>query len=348
MIKTKIIAIAVAALVVAGAAAVMLWPSGDDNGKKGWYAWDPTVGEIDYSKISATPRIIDTIEEMYKIVYGELPEPSADPSMTFDPLAVTDKDGNVKIKSSGTGAGVPANAEVTFTKDEINKMKIISYGKGFTDSYIDMFGADVWNKVVAAGNSTWTAYPNNNMVCKSTLASEMSISTLNLLTFFESDAFDMDSTYCLVVWGYMTNYEAVMNAVAKYGNVKLLCIDYYDAIKSLPRLMAAIDALGQLVGISADDNVSLTDFQKRLSAVTAAAGSLSSQKTVYMELSAGTSPGANTLTQLCFDALSLKNINTTSGTNIFSGVSVVTEMPKVIFFDVKDTRTMDQKMRVIM
>ncbi|MCL1984671.1 MAG: hypothetical protein FWG58_04670, partial [Methanomassiliicoccaceae archaeon] len=71
MIRMKIVAAAVAALCVCGAAAAIFWPDDDD----GWYAWGPTVGDIDYSKISATPRIIDAIEQMYGLVHGDIPDP---------------------------------------------------------------------------------------------------------------------------------------------------------------------------------------------------------------------------------------------------------------------------------
>jgi len=347
----KVSAAAVAALVIGGAVAIiMLLP--DDN--RGWYAWDPTVGEIDYSRVSATPKIVDVIEQMYGIAYHEkVPKPIKGAKMDFVSLAEP-ADGGVYIKSSGSGKGVP-DTRIFFTNEMTKNMKIVSYGSGFTDTYVQMLGDSVWDVVVAAGNSTWNAYPNNGMLWKQTLAAEMTLNVVNLLSFLRSDAYDAGSTYCLVIWGYMLNYAAVKDALAGagYSNVEILCIDYYKTIGSLENLLSFIDVLGWLIGVSTADNSAVTDFQERMCAIDAA---LSSKKdgmirggmTVYMERSDGTSPGTNTLMQLCFDLLRLENINKTSGTSVFGDVHVVAAAPDVILFDIKDQRTIYQKMRIIM
>jgi hypothetical protein len=230
----------------------------------------------------------------------------------------------------------------------IDNMKIISYGVGFTDTYVQMFGDDVWDIVVAAGNSTWNSYPDNGMQWDRTLALEMTINRVNLLSFLTSDAYDKNGTYCLVVWGYMLNYTAIKDAIAGGGfdNVEILCIDYYRATESLENLLSSIDALGWLVGKSTAENSVVTDFQERLCAIENAVASQGKRMTAYMERSDGTSAGAKTLTQLCFDVLGLRNINKTTGTFVFGDVHVVTAAPNVIFFDTKDPRTMNQKMRV--
>jgi hypothetical protein len=144
----------------------------------------------------------------------------------------------------------------------------------------------------------------------------------------------------------MLNYAAVRSAIAGYDNVELLCVDYYKATGSLKYLLSVVDALGYLIGKGAEQNDAAIDLQERLCAIEDALSSTAG-RTVYMELPAGTSPGANTLTQLCFDHLRLNNINKTSGTNLFGDANIVAVGPEVIFFDVRDTRTMDQKMRVI-
>jgi len=359
MMKSKIITIAVAAIIIGAAVAVVFWPS--EN--KGWHAWNPTVGEIDYSSISATPNIIGVIEEMYMIVYDEeLPDPVVNAEMDFKSLVtlneveveVENEDGEISmitsiitsVKSSGTGPGVQERS-IEFTEDMINNMKIISYGKGFTDSYIEMLGESVWDRVVAAGNSTWNAYGDNTMLWEETLGSEFTINTLNLLSFLNVHL-DSESTYCLVVWGYITNYDAVMSAISGFDNVELLCIDYSWTIGSIKNLLAVVDALGWLIGISTEENDALMDFYGRYAAIEQAVLSNPTNMTVYMEIAGARSPGGNTLTQLCFDVLGLENINTTSGINVFSDVEVVRSAPDIIFFDRNDPRTMEQKMRIVM
>jgi len=336
MIGNKIIVIIIAALVVVGATAIVLWPSGERTGE-----WTPIVGDVEYSKISATPRIIDAIEEMYETVYGELPETVSAPEdkmLEFTSLVQTIT-GGIEIKSPRTGS---PDSTVSFTNDEISSMKVISYGLGFTDSYAEMLGGDVWGTVVAAGNTTWTNYPGNGMD-GGTLGSEYGLSAEALLGFLREA--DGSNTYCLLVWGYITNYDVIAAAISDYSNVKILCVDYY-AINSLNYLLSVIDALGQLIGISTEDNTLISEFQDRLYTMTSSIPSDPEIK-VYMELTNGNSPGRGTLTQLCFDVLNLENINETSGTNKLSDEIVVSSKPDVIFFDVKDTRTDDQKLRFI-
>ena len=336
MTGSKMIVIIVASLVVAGAAAVVLWPSGEKTGD-----WEPIIGDVDYSRISATPNILDAIEDMYETVYGELPPKTAAPDdkkLEFASLVQTTA-GGITIKSPRTGS---PDSTVSFTNDEISSMKVISYGLGFTDSYAGMLGAGVWDTVVAAGNTTWTNYATNGMSGE-TLGSEYTLNREAVLNFLKTA--DTGNTYCLVVWGYIMNYDAVIEALAGYGNVKVLCVDYY-AINSLNYLLSVVDALGQLIGISTADNPLISEFQDRLYTMTDSIPSDPDIK-VYMELTNGNSPGNGTLTQLCFDVLKLKNINDTSGTNKLSDEIVVSSKPDVIFFDVKDTRTDDQKLRFI-
>jgi len=336
MIGSKAIVVIIATLVVAGATAAVFLPSGEKSGE-----WEPIIGDIDYSKISATPRIIDVIEEMYETVYGELPATVSAPDdkkLEFASLVQTTS-GGITIKSPRTGS---PDSTVSFTNDEINTMKVISYGLGFTDSYAKMLGNDVWDTVVAAGNTTWNSYATNGM-SGGTLGSEYTLNRETVLDFLKTA--DSGNTYCLVVWGYITNYTAVVEALAEYDNVKILCVDYY-AIDSLNYLLSVVDALGRLVGISTADNPLISEFQDRLYTMTSSIPSDTDIK-VYMELTNGNSPGSGTLTQLCFDVLGFENINDTSGTNKLSDEIIVSSKPDVIFFDVKDTRTDDQKLRFI-
>jgi hypothetical protein len=375
MMKRKIVVIAVAALVIGGAAAaVAFWPSGDN---KGWYAWDPTVGfELEYSKITATPNIIDSIEYMYKIAHGNgsLPELRPVPEgeeIGFTSLVEPAGDG---IRINGTlrsSTGSPVNVPVEFTADELSRLKIISYGAGFTDSFVKMFEhseESVWDTVVAAGRSTWDGYPNNGMRTEN-LGSEMftlqSVEALNSL-FKDREAagiFDKE-VYCIIAWGYISHtgpdnaHDRLNDVIIKnYKNVKVLYIDYYSIVSqglsaddTLGNLLSAVDALGHLIpSVAMDDkgeNKVIADFQNRLYTIKDAIPS-DTKRTVYMELIAGTSPGAGTLAQMCFDILGLENIKKTPGTTKLSDEAVMTSEPDVIFFDIRDGRTEERKMRIV-
>ena len=348
MIKSKIFIIFVAVLVIAAAAAIAFWPQGDNN--RGWYAWDPIVGQVDHTRISASPKIIDVIEDMYRIVYGDLPARQTAPAgfMQFDSLVEHTADGIIIHGALRSLAGPEISTPVSFTHEEIENMRIITYGLGFTDTFIQIFEdreESVWDVVVAAGNSTWNAHGQSMQ--GSNLGSEWTINFDALNAFLMSREGSADETFCLIVWGFISNYDALKESLydAGYTNVRILSIDYY-AITSMESFLSVIDALGQLVGVSTEDNGAITDFKDRLFTITnSLAGS--ETLTVYMELDAlGRSPGSGTFAQLCFDVLNLKNINETPGTNIFSRELVVTSEPDVIFFNLGDTRTLNQKMRV--
>jgi len=356
MIESKIAAMMVAALVIGGATAVTMLPLED---KVGWYAWDPAVGDVDHQSISATPKIIDAIEQMYKTAYGKLPTKLEAPKGAWDNPLVDRLDSGIRINGSlGTSGGAVTPVPVTFTDDDIRNMKVISYGAGFTDSFVEMFrGRDgsVWDTVVAAGNSTWSSYPKNGMK-GSTLGSEWSISFDALNAAFGSGNLSKEHTYCLIVWGYVgqTVHNSIMTGISSMTDVRMsvLYIDYYSLINSdsFDNILYTVDALGLLIGIDTDDNRALSDFQDRLYSMNKALETDPSAGTlkVYMELPSGNSPGKGTLAHLCFDTLMLDNINTTAGSSTkLSDEIVVMSSPDVIFFDVTDKRTIYQKMRIV-
>ena len=140
--------------IVAAGAAVLLMP----KESKGWYSWDPTVGEVDYTMISATPKIMDVLEDMYSIVYGELPsretEVPASQLLEYESL-VTDTATGIDVQSRSSILPLPSTFEdtVSLTDSEIQNMKIISYSSGLTDCFVSMLGEEqVWDTVVAAGS----------------------------------------------------------------------------------------------------------------------------------------------------------------------------------------------------
>ncbi len=107
----KLIAIlAVIIVVVAAVAAVYL--NGDDKNeekKGGLYALNATVIGLDMGGMSGTPKMIDTLEQMYHAVYGDfapgaekltLDDAKADTKFwstycTFDHLASVNSDGTI-------------------------------------------------------------------------------------------------------------------------------------------------------------------------------------------------------------------------------------------------------------
>jgi len=356
--NSKIIVVSVVAILIIAGISVFVWSDNkEENG--GWYAWDPTIGEVDYTKISTTPQIIDQLETMYEVVYGTLPSTDGvtipdGKELQYNSL-VTKVSGGIEVKSNYTNSsGFLDTKTIYFTDSEISKMKIISYGYGITDSYVDLLGATVWDTVVAAGNTTWDDYPDNEMInwsdggSSGSLGSEYNLSELNLLSYLEkAGAKDNGNTYCLVVWGYIQNYDDVVKMLFDngYTNVEVLRVDYY-AITSFEYLLSVQDLLGQIVGIDSLDNGVISNFQLRYYVIEEALESDTDVKKVYLERADKKSPGSETLSQLCFDTLKLTNINITKGTTMLSDEVIVSEQPDYIFFVKGDTRSMDQRMRV--
>ena len=66
-------AVVVVIALVAASAAVLL-NNDNDNEKKGLYALDATILDVDMGGMSGTPKMVETIEYMYTSVYGDLKE----------------------------------------------------------------------------------------------------------------------------------------------------------------------------------------------------------------------------------------------------------------------------------
>jgi ABC-type Fe3+-hydroxamate transport system substrate-binding protein len=346
----RIVAVGVVAmLVIVAAGAVVL----SNNQPRGWYAWGPTVSEVEYSEISTTPEIIDSLTSMYYAVYGNVP--GIGTGALEYPSLVTDTAAGIEVVSamSATSGNTKHTGKVSFTSAELENLKIISYGSGFTDCLVELLGDSVWSKVVAAGNTTYDRYPDNGMENWSTsgngtLGSEYILSTENITSYLEyTNAKDSGDTYCLVMWGYVKNYDVIHDSIEALGykNVKMLCVDYYS-ITNIEGILSVMDVMGRLAGVSSEDNKSIYMFQSRLSGIIESLDGKAPVKTVYLERADGKSPGSGTLAQACFDILKMTNINTSEGTTKVSDETVVSSRPDVIFFATEDERTMDQKMRV--
>jgi hypothetical protein len=332
-VDRKIAAFGIAiAILLTGFAAYIYWPQEKSNG---WYSWNPTVGTVDYTKITISPNIMDAVEGMYVTVYGELP--------STEGVTVPEEE-MIPVFPLNLGADVRGSG-----------VKIISYSAGVTDTYVSLLGSEVWNTVVAAGNSSWRNYSNNGMEkwdhdqngFFGSLGSENTISTSTLVRYLDH-LNDHTTEYCVIMWSYTTNIDEVRSAVANagYDNVEFAIVgDSYKA-PSDPDILSTIAALGEIVGISGSENKVMYQYQTRCYVISNSLKDVE-YRTVYLELADGKSPGAYTLTQYCFDFLHLKNINGTSGITKLSDSTIENAKPSYIFFTFSDARSMDVKMRAV-
>lgn len=67
--------VAAIVIIVAGAGVYVYTNSGDsgEEGKGGFYSWNPNVVEVNDKYSNLTPAFMSIVEEVYTSVYGEIP-----------------------------------------------------------------------------------------------------------------------------------------------------------------------------------------------------------------------------------------------------------------------------------
>jgi len=104
--NTKLVAIVVAVVVVAGGvAAHKVFGDSNEEEKGGWYAWDPETFLVSSSNLAPSPYWGEIIENMYEKLYGELPsydkytiDDIPEDFLAFDSLVSYDGSGNPVIE----------------------------------------------------------------------------------------------------------------------------------------------------------------------------------------------------------------------------------------------------------
>jgi len=184
MNNIKLITIGVVILLIGGVGAFFILSDSDDraaekeyvqyDSSKGWASWDPIVSKVSSSHLGGSPFTVDTVEELYKEIYGNLPSYNRFtindvPSdfYNFDSLISYNNDGKLVVKSYANDSnGKLTSRDVVFKDTADYNMSpgsyvatlyyIMAYAAGKDPmAYDAAVVSDMWTKVNAATFSTY-------------------------------------------------------------------------------------------------------------------------------------------------------------------------------------------------
>lgn len=363
--------VVVIALVAAGAA-VML---NNNDEKKGLYALDATILDVDMGGMSGTPKMVETIEYMYKTVYGDLKEGA-------EKLTLAD------AKADTTFWDTYCNYTPTVSVD--SSTGAITY-KTVTDNSGKLKSVTIdgpANVLIATG----TAYPTviYYVLCEKYNVTPYSTEALNnadLVKEFQAvnyGSLNLDSVkisseelakyygsnyvqHCTSIKTYdkeqlaqdvngastggkkvilmgsgtldKDNNEAVINSVTGQGGYV-----YFNTSASMLQTFAGIEQVATLLGYANEVKEVIEEFQLKLYKIYwSAQDHITEKHKAYFEGSTGK---ASKATGSGFAICSFLGWDT----SLFTGAEIDTETllkekPDVIIFYTNDDRSMDVKMR---
>ena len=372
----KILAIAAAVVVVAAGAGVGIYVLNKDDDKEktgGLYDLHATILDVDMGGMSSTPKMAETIEYMYKEVYGDLAD-GADAltlAQAKEDASFWDNYGKYKATASVAGDG-----KITYNTlvDDKNKSDIvldgpadvlISTGTAYhTIIYYALCEKyDVEPYSDAAFNKTELVNDFRAIAKGSLLLSSIETSTPGLVKYYPEDyisaagslkTYDLekigadvkkftDEGKSVILMGSGTiskdkNKSVYETVKANGGEIAL------NSATSIPTTYAGIDLVGKIFGLQDYTDKVIEDLQLRLYKVWWSVQQKAEPHKAYFEGSSGvasksTGSGAELCKFLGFD------------TTLFDGKehdtdSLLAEKPDVIIFYTNDDRDMDVKMRI--
>lgn len=365
--------VVVIALVAASAAVVLNNDKGEE--KKGLYALDATILEVDMGGMSGTPKMVETIEYMYKTVYGDLKEGA-------DKLTLAD------AKADTTFWNTYCNYESTVSVDSTTgaiTYKTVVDDSGKLKSVIIDGPADV---LIATG----TAFPTvvYYVLCEKYNVTPYSTEALNntdLVKEFQAvnyGSLDLDSVKTSseeLAKYYSSNYVQHCTSIKSYdkeqlaqditdasaGGKKVILMGsgtldkennaaviksvtgqggyvYLNTSASMLQTFAGIEQVATLLGYADEVQDVIEEFQLKLYKIYWSAQDHTAEKhKAYFE---GSSGKASKSSGSGFAICSFLNWDT----SLFTGAEIDTETllkekPDVIIFYTNDDRSMDVKMR---
>ena len=385
MSKTAIIAVAVVAIVVVagvGGVALMNANKSSDNKveydtSKGWYSWDPTVVKYPTGSLSFSPKLIETVENMYKAVYGDLPDYSKykmedvpEDFLTYESSVFNDTEDQVTIISKirvSSSSSEYKNLAVTVDKTASNKLITVGSNAALLEMMFEstmtpeQAKAKVWDYVWGLDKSAYSGgtvdLPKNygmeipNTVTKVGTTYYL-IKNLDEYTGYVDTVTSSGSNLIMMFSGALANsyadmkpfYNMMANANATNpGNAYLVG----TFSNNLSDVFAGIEMVGAMFNVKDIAHSYIDSLRLKFWAMHEESSKLGKNYEVYIESASGTGAGTGTIIDdVCTTALSLKNICDHQQWKQISNEVVVDKQPHVLFFQESDKRTDDERMRV--
>ena len=364
-------------VVIILAAAIVMMPQSDD-GEKGLYRLNASYVEVGMGKCSASPVVVETIGQIYESYYGDLPEHNFtydevtedvefyEQYCKWEPFVSTNTDGTVTVRSSTSVYG-----DEYITMDVADS--IVTMSTIFTDTlyYLlcqkhgvephseeslndDGLSNDLRSMIVGGLESAYyedqgAEYMTSHGVLENYLdLGVKSVTKIDpeVLADVMSRASSDDSTVVYLAFGsmiredkqYDANTDPCRNTGTKY---------VFTTPRSISDIFACIDAIGKIMGF--DPSVStglIQDVQCELYTIykSVPSNEHDGKPLVYWEYSSGktvkTAMGLEMMEFLGFDTSMMDGSE-------YDLESILLMNPDLLCYYDGDTRTMDERMKVL-
>ncbi|MDR3074494.1 MAG: hypothetical protein LBU30_00450 [Candidatus Methanoplasma sp.] len=373
MEKRKLIAVfAVIVIVIAAAAAAVALKSDSDKKTGGLYALDAQIISVDMGGITATPKMVTSIEELYEKAYGDyvrtgftIDDVKADSEFwnkycNYDSVITINQDGSrtvtIETQSGEREITIDGVADSMLSMGTIYMTTVYYYlcqkygEEPYSSGAFNNSGLkEEFQRVVAGGTSL--AYVESQTELREYFdtgkyldAGQNTIGNYDMETLGRDvkSLADAGRNVILVGSGKSvsdSSYDAIRKVVLTQGGLEAVFV----TATSIKDAFANIECLGYLLGYGEYSEELIEDLQVRLYTVYYSIQQHTESHKVYWETYAGSSiratgMSANVMEFMGWDTSLLNNSEIDTET-------LLKEKPDIIIFYTNDTRSMDAKMR---
>lgn len=381
--NTKLTAVVAAAVIVVAAIGVALYAGGnanddkDDDGDKkkvgGLYALDAQIIGVDMGGITATPKMVTSIEDLYRQVYGDtiksgftIEDARSDSDFwdeycDYDPIVTVGEGGAITVLTSSKGYD-EKYVTLSGTADKMLSMGTMymttlyyficqKYGvEPYSDAAENSAGVKAdFQKIVAGGTDLVYVEGNTELIeyfdAGTYLdAGQHTIGDYELETLASNVAAlaGDGSDVVLIATGKSVDadrHDSLEQTVKAQGGMDVLFI----TASTIKDSWSNIEALGYIFGFGEQTDDLIEGLQVRLYAVYKSLEDQTEEHKVYWESSTGSTVRASGMSKSIMDFMGWNT--TLLGSGEVDTETLLSEKPDILIYYTNDLRPLDEKMR---
>ena len=363
---------AVIVIIVAAAAVAVLSQSNGGEKKGGLYTLDADVVEVTMGGITASPKIVDSIESLYSDIYGELTDDAltiedamADTAFwekycTYEPMITDNGDGTYTVVS--TDGKNPVEIELGVMDKMISTSTIylttiyylvcMKYGETpYSDEALANEELVAEYQRVVAGGTTLDYIETNTELRDYFDANRYIDGGANTLSNYETetlaqnikDASADGSKTVLIASGGMRASSVDLPFIDRTVRAAGGQAGIFLSVTDIPQAFASIELLGYLFGYGEYVEPMIQDLQERLYKVYYSLQNTDETHKIYWETYDGTSVRLSGMSGEIVDFFGWDDSLVTGGE--VDTERILMEKPDILIFYTNDQRSDDEKMR---
>ena len=363
---------AVIVIIVAAAAVAVLSQSNGGEKKGGLYTLDADVVEVTMGGITASPKIVDSIESLYSDIYGELTDDAltiedamADTAFwekycTYEPMITDNDDGTYTVVS--TDGKNPVEIELGVMDKMISTSTIylttiyylvcMKYGETpYSDEALANEELVAEYQRVVAGGTTLDYIETNTELRDYFDANRYIDGGANTLSNYETetlaqnikDASADGSKTVLIASGGMRASSVDLPFIDRTVRAAGGQAGIFLSVTDIPQAFASIELLGYLFGYGEYVEPMIQDLQERLYKVYYSLQNTDETHKIYWETYDGTSVRLSGMSGEIVDFFGWDDSLVTGGE--VDTERILMEKPDILIFYTNDQRSDDEKMR---